>query len=91
MKVQAIYYYNQYLALKQETTQTVDDYANRFLKLRRKVNSNNNIPVTYVILKFVQRLLLQLMTIIYALNSANVQTAINITKRLEGELSLIIQ
>ncbi len=38
-----------------------------------------------------QGLLPQLMTITYASNSANLQTAINTTKRLEGELSLATQ
>jgi len=52
-EAQATYYYNQYLALKQVITQTVDDYTNRFLDLRRKVDSNNNTSVAYVVLKFV--------------------------------------
>ncbi len=48
-------------------------------------------PVAYVILKFVQGLLPQLMIMIYASNSADLQTAINTAKRLEGGLSLVIQ
>ncbi len=56
-EAQATYYYNQYLALKQVATQTVDEYANRFLDLRRKVDFNNNMPVVHVVLKFVQGLL----------------------------------
>ncbi len=56
-KAQATQYYNQYLALKQVPTQMVDDYANRFLELKRKVDPNNNTPVAYVVLKFVQGLL----------------------------------
>ncbi len=52
-KAQTTYYYNQYLALKQETTQTVDDYANRFLELRKKVDPNDNTLIAYIVLKFV--------------------------------------
>ncbi len=72
-KIQAIHYYNQYLILKQGTIQTVDSYANRFLELRSKINPNNNTPVAHVVLKFIQGLLLQLMTITYALNLGNIQ------------------
>jgi len=42
-------------------------------------------------LKFVQGLLLQLITITYASNLEDLQTAIDIAKRLEGGLSLITQ
>ena len=66
----------------------VDDYANRFLDLRRKVDPNNNMPNAYVVLKFIQGLLSQLMTITYASNLKNIQQAIDIAKRLEGGLSL---
>ena len=52
-EAQVTYYYNQYLALKQVFTQIVDDYANRFLDLRRKVDPNNNMLVAYIVLKFV--------------------------------------
>ncbi len=90
-EAQATHYYNQYLTLKQAPTQTVDDYANRFLNLKRKVDPNNNTPVAYVILKFVQGLVSQLMTITYASNPADLQTAINTAKRLEGGLSLATQ
>ena len=90
-EIQVTYYYNQYLALKQIPTQTVDDYANRFLDLRRKVNPNNNMPNAHVVLKFVQRLLSQLMTMTYASNPADMQTAINTTKKLEEGLSFVTQ
>ncbi len=53
LEVQATYYYNQYLVLKQESAQTIDDYANQFLELRRKVDSNNNTLVVHMVLKFV--------------------------------------
>ncbi len=56
-EAQATHYYNQYLALKQGTTQIVDSYANRFLELRSKIDPNNNTPVAHVVLKFVQGLL----------------------------------
>ena len=36
----------------------VDSYANRFLELRSKIDSNNNTPVAHIVLKFVQELLL---------------------------------
>ena len=71
--------------------QTVDNYTNRFLDLRRKVDPNNNTPIVHVMLKFVQGLLSQLMTMTYASNSADLQTAINTVKRLEGGLSLATQ
>ncbi len=47
--------------------------------------------MTHVVLKFIQELLPQLITIIYASNSADVQTAINTAKRLKRELLLAIQ
>ncbi len=90
-EAQATHYYNQYLALKQGTTQTVDSYANRFLELRSKIDPNNNTPVAHVVLKFVQGLLPQLMTITYASNPGDVQQAIDTAKRLEGGLSLATQ
>ncbi len=69
----------------------VNSYANRFLELRSKIDPNNNTPVAYVVLKFVQRLLSQLMIITYALNPGDIQTAIDIAKRLEEGLSLATQ
>ncbi len=69
----------------------VDNYVNRFLKLRKKVDVNNNIPVAHIMLKFVQRLLPQLITITYISNLADLQAAINTAKKLEGELFLINQ
>ncbi len=42
-------------------------------------------------LKFIQGLLFQLITITYALNLGDIQTAIDTTKRLEGGLSLSTQ
>ena len=69
----------------------VNSYANRFLELRSKIDSNNNTPVAHVVLKFVQGLLPQLMTITYASNLGNIQQAIDIAKRLEGGLSLATQ
>ncbi len=52
-EAQATHYYNQYFALKQGTTQTVDSYANKFLELRSKIDPNNNTPAAHVVLKFV--------------------------------------
>ena len=69
----------------------VNSYANRFLELRSKIDPNNNTPVAHVVLKFVQGLLPQLMIITYASNPGDVQQAIDITKRLEGGLSLATQ
>src|SRR6266498_5607281 len=89
-EAQATHYYNQYLTLRQRTVQTVDNYANRFLELRRKIDPNNNTPVVHIVLKFVQGLLPQLMTITYASNPGDLQAAINTVKRLEGGLSLAI-
>src|SRR6266540_4176908 len=90
-EAQATHYYNQYLALKQGTTQTVDSYANRFLELRSKIDPNNNTPVAHVVLKFVQELLPQLMTITYVSNPEDIHQAIDTAKRLEGGLSLVTQ
>jgi len=90
-EAQATHYYNQYLTLKQGTAQIVNSYANRFLKLRSKIDPNNNIPVAHVVLKFVQELLPQLMTITYISNPRDVQAAIDTAKRLEEGLSLITQ
>src|SRR6266508_483999 len=90
-KAQATHYYNQYLTLKQGTDQLVDSYTNRFLELRSKIDPNNNTPVAYVVLKFVQGLLPQLMIITYASNPGDVQVAIDTAKRLERGLSLATQ
>ncbi len=46
--------------------------------------------MVHVVLKFVQGLLPQLMTITYASNPGDLQAAINTVKRLEGGLSLAI-
>ncbi len=77
--------------MKQGTAQTVDSYANRFLELRRKIDPNNNTPVAHVVLRFIQGLLPQLMTITYTSNPGDIQTVIDIAKRLEGGLSLATQ
>ena len=77
--------------MKQGTAQTVDSYANRFLELKSKIDSNNNTSAAYVVLKFVQGLLSQLMTITYASNPGDIQVAIDTAKRLEGGLSLATQ
>jgi len=77
--------------LKQGVAQSVDSYANRFLELRSKIDPNNNTPVAHVMLKFVQGLLSQLMIITYVSNLEDIQTAIDIAKRLEGGLSLVTQ
>ena len=69
----------------------MDNYTNRFLELRRKVNPNNNILIAHVVLKFIQELISQLMTITYTSNLANLQMAIDTAKRLEGGLSFAIQ
>ena len=53
--------------------------------------SNNNTPVAHVVLKFVQGLLPQLMTITYTSNLEDIQTVIDTTKRLEGGLYLATQ
>ena len=45
-------------------------------------------PNVHVVLKFIQGLLSQLMTMTYASSLADIQTAINTTKRLKGGLSL---
>ncbi len=55
------------------------------------MDPNNNISIAYVVLKFIQELIPQLMTIIYALNLQDIQIAINIAKKLEGRLSLATQ
>jgi len=69
----------------------VDSYANRFLELRSKIDLNNNTSVAHVVLKFVQRLLFQLMIITYTSNPENLQTTIDTAKRLEGGLFLATQ
>ncbi len=46
--------------------------------------------MVHVVLKFVQELLPQLMTITYVSNPRNLQATIDIVKRLEGELFLAI-
>ncbi len=69
----------------------VDSYANKFLELRSKIDPNNNILVAHVVLKFVQGLLFQLMTITYASNPRDIQAVIDIVKRLEGGLFLATQ
>ncbi len=47
--------------------------------------------MAHVVLKFVQGLLLQLMTITYVSNPEDIQVAINTAKRLKGRLSLATQ
>ncbi len=51
--IQRISYYNQYLNLKQASHQSVDDYVDRFIELKIKVNRNNATLVEQVVLKFV--------------------------------------
>ncbi len=47
--------------------------------------------MAYIVLKFIQGLLFQLMTITYVSNLKDLQTVIDTAKRLEGGLSLATQ
>ena len=64
----------------------VDDYANRFIELRMKTDQNNATPVEQVVLKFVQGLKPQIMSLVYAGNPQNLDTAITTARNVEGGL-----
>ncbi len=67
----------------------MDDYASRFLKLRIKVDRNNVILVEYVMLKFIQGLKSQIMSLVYIKNSIIVNTMIIVIRHIEEELELM--
>ncbi len=64
----------------------MDDYASRFLELRIKVDQNNVMLIKHVILKFVQELKSQIMSIVYVKNPATLNTAITIIRNVKGGL-----
>jgi len=79
-------YYNQYLNLKQASHQSVDEYVNRFIELRMKTDQNGNVPVEQVVLKFIQGLKPQIMSLVYAGNPQNLNDAITIARNIDGRL-----
>ena len=79
-------YYNQYLNLKQAPHQSVDEYVNRFIELRMKTDQNGNVPVEQVVLKFIQGLKPQIMSLVYAGNPQNLNDAITIARNIDGRL-----
>src|SRR6266498_764356 len=83
---QRISYYNQYLNLKQTSHQSVDNYANRFIKLRMKVDRNNAMLAEQIVLKFVKGLKLQIMFLVYVKNPQILDAAVIITRNVEGRL-----
>ncbi len=54
-----------------------------------KVDQNNAISVKYIVLKFIQRLKPQIISIIYAGNPATVNVTITIARNVKGELVMI--
>ncbi len=64
----------------------MDDYASKFFELRMKVDQNNIILAKHMILKFVQRLKSQIISIIYARNSVILDVAITTIRNIEGRL-----
>ncbi len=66
----------------------MDNYINRFLEFRMKVNWNNVIPVEYVVFKFIQGLKSQIILLVYAGNLMIINTAITIVKHVKGRLNM---
>ena len=64
----------------------MDDYANRFIELKMKVNWNNIIPIEQVVLKFVQGLKPQIMSLVYVRNLQNLDAAITTVRNIKGGL-----
>ena len=64
----------------------MDDYANRFIEFRMKVNWNNTTPVEQVVFKFVQGLKSQVISLVYVGNPQTLDEAITTTRNIEGGL-----
>ncbi len=64
----------------------MDDYVNRFIELRMKVNQNNATLVKQVVFKFVQGLKPQVMSLVYARNLQNLDEAVMTARNVEGGL-----
>ncbi len=67
----------------------MNNYANRFIKLRIKVDQNNVMPVEQVVFNFMQELKLQVMSLVYAKNPQTLDEAIITARNVERELIMI--
>ena len=64
----------------------MDDYVNRFIELRMKTDWNNVTSVKQVLLKFVQGLKPQVISLVYVGNPQTLDEAITTTRNIEGGL-----
>ena len=64
----------------------MDEYINQFIELRMKTDWNNNVLVEQVVLKFIQELKSQIMSLVYAGNPQNLNDAITTARNVEGGL-----
>ena len=67
----------------------MDDYVNKFIKLKMKVDWNNATPVEQIVLKFVQGLKLQIMSLVYARNPQTLDEIIITIRNVEGGLVMV--
>ena len=67
----------------------MDEYINQFIELRMKTDWNNNVPVEQVVLKFIQGLKSQIMSLVYVGNLQNLNNTITTAKNVEGGLVMV--
>ncbi len=77
-------WYSDYLNCRQNTTESVEEYSNRFKKLHKKVDPNNRIPAANTICQFLSGLNPMIASMVYASDLGNLDTAINMTKSIEA-------
>src|SRR6266542_850301 len=70
--------------LKQTPGQSVDDYANKFQRLRQKTDANERTPIANVVQQFLTELNPTMALMVYAIASATLQAAIDTAKRYEA-------
>ncbi len=77
-------WYGDYLNCQQETTKSVEEYSNRFKKLHKKVDPNNETPVANTIQQFLSGLNLTIALMVYTSGSINLDAAVNTAKSIEA-------
>ena len=81
-------WYGDYLNCRQGIMELVEKYSNRFKKLNKKVDPNNETPAANTIWQFLSRLNLTIALMVYASRPRNLNAAVNTAKSIEAEYKI---
>ena len=77
-------WYGDYLNCRQEITESVEEYGNRFKKLQKKVDPNNRTPAANTIWQFLSGLNPTITLIVYASTPGNLNAAVEAAKSIKA-------